>query len=82
MTLTLEKFLVSHPAVTLSHAEYGLHFYLGKGVSIPASPPQRLQTFVENDGTPGGTPYRFVVVGQLASFKIVEDSIRASLCRF
>ena len=72
MASTLENFLVSHPAVTLSHTEYGFHFHLGGGVNILSSPTQRLQCFVENEGV----PYRFIVVGRLASFKIVEDAVR------
>ena len=78
MTSTLENFMISHPAVTLSHTDYGLHFHLGNGVNILTTPSQRLQTFVEDDGTSGGSPYRFLVVGRLASFKIVEDSVCAS----
>ena len=78
MTSTLENFMISHPAVTLSHTDYGLHFHLGNGVNILMTPTQRLQTFVEDDGTPGRSSYRFLVVRRLASFKIVEDSVCAS----
>jgi hypothetical protein len=67
--------MISHPAVTLSHTDYGMHFHIGHGVNILTVPSQRLRTFVENDGSSEGSPYRFVVVGQLASFKIVEDSV-------
>jgi hypothetical protein len=75
----LETFMTSHPAVTLSYTDYGQHFYLGKGVNIPVTPPQRLRSFVKNDGSSGDSPYRFFVIGQLASFKVVEDTVRACL---
>lgn len=78
MTSTLENFVISHPAVTLSHADYGLHFHIGHDVNIQTSPPQRFHYFVENDGSPEGSPYRFIIVGRLASFKIVEDTVRVS----
>lgn len=71
MSTSLKNFVNSHPTVTLSHTDYGRHFHLGKGVNIPSFPTQRLQTFVETEGL----PYRFVVVGQLMSFKVVEDSV-------
>ena len=57
--------------ITLSDMEYGRHFHLGHGVKIPSSPSQRLQSFVDSEGT----PYRFIVVGQLKSFKVVEDAV-------
>lgn len=76
MTSTLENFVISHPAVTLSHTDYGLHFHVGRGINVLTIPSQRVRTFVENDGSLEGSPYRFLVVGQLASFKIVEDSVR------
>ena len=72
MATLLENYVVTHPAVTLSHTDYGQHFYLGKGVNILSTPTQRLQSFVENEGS----PYRFIVIGHLASFKVVEDSVR------
>jgi hypothetical protein len=72
MTSTLENFVVSHPAVTLSDTDYGRQFHLGTGISISSSPSQRLQTFVENGG---GAPYHFMVIGRLSSFKVIEDSV-------
>jgi hypothetical protein len=69
----LENFVTTRPDVTLSHAQYGNDFYLGCSVNILSSPTQRLRSFVENEGA----PYRFVVVGQLSSFKVVEDAVRA-----
>jgi hypothetical protein len=72
MTTSLEDFVIAHPQVTLSHTVYGQHFYLGHGVNILSSPAQRLQAFVEDEGS----PYRFILVGQLTSFKVVEDSVR------
>jgi hypothetical protein len=75
MALSLENFITSHSAVTLSYSDYGLHFHLGQGVNILTTPSQCLRSFVENDGTPEGSPYRFIVIGRLASFKIVEDSV-------
>lgn len=71
MISPLEDFVNAHPTVTLSHTHYGLHFHLGDGVNILSTPPQRLQSFVEDDGS----PYRFIVVGKLSSFKIVEDTV-------
>ena len=71
MTTLLENYVVSHPYVTLSHTEYGHHFYLGCGVNILSSPCQRVQTFVENEGS----LYRFIIVRQLMSFKVVEDAV-------
>ena len=71
MATLLENFVITHPEVTLSHTDYGRHFNLGNGINILSAPTQRLQSFVEE----GGTPYRFIVVGQLASFKVIEDSV-------
>ena len=72
MPMMLENYMVAHPAVTLSHTEYGHHFHLGRSVNIPTLPAQRLRSFVEDEGT----PYRFMVIGRLASFKVAEDSVR------
>jgi hypothetical protein len=72
MTTMLENFVFTHPDVTLSHTLYGQHFYLGSGVNILSSPNQRIQSYVENEGS----PYRFLIVGQLKSFKVVEDAVR------
>jgi hypothetical protein len=72
MSNSLNKAANPYPTiVTLSDMEYGRHFHLGHGVKIPSSPSQRLQSFVNLEGT----PYRFVLVGQLKSFKVVEDSV-------
>ena len=71
MTALLENFVVSHPDVTLSHTFYGQHFYLGSSVNISSTPIQRVQSFVENEGS----PYRFLIFGQLSSFKVVEDAV-------
>ena len=65
---------MDHPGVTLSHTDYGLQFHLGTGTNIASAPTQRLQTFVENGSA---SPYRFLVIGRLSSFKIVEDSVRS-----
>ena len=70
--MTLENFIAAHPHVTLSHTNYGQHFYLGGDVSILSAPAQCLQAFVEEEGT----PYRFLVVGRLASFRVVQDCVR------
>jgi hypothetical protein len=75
MTTLLENFVVAHPDVTLSHTEYGLHFNTGNTINLLSAPPQRVQSFVENEGS----PYRFMIVGQLASFKVVEDAVRVAL---
>ncbi|KAF8803390.1 hypothetical protein BYT27DRAFT_7340883 [Phlegmacium glaucopus] len=60
----------SYPSVALSCTDYGHHFHLGHGAHIPSTPTQRLQSFVEIEGS----PYRFVVIGQLSSFEVAEDS--------
>lgn len=73
MSIVLEDFVTAHPSATLSHTTYGQHFHLGYGVNILSSPTQRLQFFVEN-GTEG-TPYRFLIVGRLTSFKVVQDAV-------
>lgn len=73
MTTLLKNFVNSHPTFTLSKAEYGRHFHLGDGVNIPSSPTQRLHNFVETERTP--RPYRFIVVGRLMSFKVVDDPV-------
>jgi hypothetical protein len=78
MTTLLKDFVNSHPTVALSNANYGRHFHLGHGVNIPSSPTQRLHMFVETEGT----PYRFIVVGCLMSFKVVEDSVRRPWFKF
>jgi hypothetical protein len=71
MSTSLEDFIDSHPNITLCHTEYGRHFYLGGGVNISSSPTQRLQSFVDDDGP----PFRFVIIGELMSFKVVEDPV-------
>ena len=73
MATLLGNFVITHPEVTLSHTDYGHQFSLGPGTNILSTPTQRLQSFVEE----GGSPYRFIVVGQLASFRVVEDSVCA-----
>jgi hypothetical protein len=72
MTTSLANFLFHHPTLTLSYTDYGRDFLLGPGVNISSSPTQRLQSFVAR----GGTTFRVVVVGQLTSFKVVEDPVR------
>ena len=72
MSLMLEKFLRENPNMTLSDTCYGQHFHLGCAVNILSVPTQRLQSFIEKHGD----PYKFIVVGQLASFKVVEDAVR------
>ena len=74
MTTLLETFVINHPDVTLSHTDYKEHFHLGCGVNIVTAPTQRVHSFVETDGS----PYRFLIVGQVASFKVVEDAVRFS----
>lgn len=76
MSTMLENFVFAHPTVTLSHTDYGKHFRLGAGVNILSAPTQRVQSFVEQDGA----MYRFLVVGQLTSFKVVEDAVGSSHC--
>jgi hypothetical protein len=71
MCTLLENYVITHPAATLSYSVYGTHFGLGCGINILSSPTQRLQSFIEKEGK----PYRFIVVGQLASFKVVEDPV-------
>jgi hypothetical protein len=71
MTSLLETFVSNHPDVTLSHTCYRQHFYLGRGINIVSSPPQCVRNFVEIEGS----PYRFLIVGQVASFKVVEDAV-------
>lgn len=81
MTSTLNGSTIPPPKVriiTLSHANYGRHFLLGNGINIPSSPMQRLHSFVALEGS----PYRFIVVGQLMSFKVVEDSVRGPFFPF
>ena len=73
MTTLLENFIISHLAVTLSHMDYGHHFHLGSTINIMSSPTQCLQLFVETKGS----PYRFIIVGKLMSFKVAEDTVCA-----
>ena len=70
-TAFVENFIVAHPDVSLAHTEYCLHFFLSGGANILASPSQRVRTFVEYDES----PYRFIIVGELASFKVVDCSV-------
>jgi hypothetical protein len=72
MTTLLETFVINHPDVTLSDTDYRHHFHLGGGVNIVSSPAQRVHSFVENEGS----SYRFLIVGQVASFRVVEDAVR------
>lgn len=72
MGSSLNKTTKPYPTtIMLSHTDYGRHFHLGYGINIPTSPSQRLQSFVQSEGL----PYRFVMVGQLMSFKVVEDPV-------
>ena len=71
MTSLLETFVSNHPDVTLSDTEYRRQFYLGRGVNIVSSPAQCVRSFVEIEGS----SYRFLIVGQVASFKVVEDAV-------
>lgn len=71
MASFLENFVVNHPDVTLSNTTYRQHFYLGRGVNIASSPAQCIHSFVEIEGS----SYRFLVVGQVASFKVLEDAV-------
>ena len=71
MTLLLETFLQNHPDVTLSDTVYRQQFYIGCGVNISSSPAQCVRSFVEIEGS----PYCFLIVGQVASFKVVEDAV-------
>jgi hypothetical protein len=68
----LENLVQSNPTSSLAHSEYGRHYVLENGFYIYTSPSQRLRSFVDAEGS----PCRFIVVGQLASFKIVEHSVR------
>ncbi|KAF8816195.1 hypothetical protein BYT27DRAFT_7248503 [Phlegmacium glaucopus] len=70
MSTMLENFIFSYPDVTLAHAGYGRHFHLGHANLIFSTPRQRFQTFIDIEGI----PYRFIVVGQLTSFRVIEDS--------
>ena len=63
--------MIFHPAATLSHTDYGEHFHLRGGVNIQSSPTQWLRSFVKNEGT----PYHFIIIGQLMSFKVIEDPV-------
>jgi hypothetical protein len=72
MPMSLDDIVNKHPMITLSHVQYGRNLYLGQGVNICTSPAQRLQAFVNEDNV----PCRFMVVGRLMSFKVVEDSVR------
>jgi hypothetical protein len=71
MSNPLENFVINHPDVTLSHTDYGQHFHLGCGVNILTSPAQRVHSFVEIEGS----SYRFLIVGQVASFRVAEDAV-------
>ena len=73
MSRLLKDFVLGHPAVTLSHTKYRHHFRLGNGINIILRPTQCLRSFVE--AWSEGSPYHFLVVGQLMSFKVVEDAI-------
>lgn len=71
MTSLLETFLQNHPDITLSYTVYRQQFYIGRGVDIPSSPAQCVRSFVEIEGS----PYHFLIVGHVASFKVVEDAV-------
>jgi hypothetical protein len=71
MPMSLDDLVTAHPMITLSHIEYGRDFYLGRATNICTLPAQRVQTFVDTDRS----PYRFLIVGRLMSFKVVEDSV-------
>ena len=71
MPMSLDDFIDLHPMVTLTQPEYGQDFGLGRRIHIGTSPTQCVQSFVNADGL----PYRFLLVGRLMSFKVVEDSV-------
>jgi hypothetical protein len=71
MPMSLEDFVGLHLTITLSQLQYGQHFGLGRPTHIGTSPTQHVQSFVDDEGV----PYRFMVVGRLMSFKVVEDSV-------
>lgn len=73
MTTLLENFLCRHQTITLSGTVYGRDFQLGDGVKICTTPSQRLQSFIDLEGD--GSSYRFIAVGKLMSFKVVEDPV-------
>ena len=71
MATLLENFVSTHPDFALSHTTYGQYFHLGNSVNILSSPGQQVHSFIESEGA----PYRFMIVGQLLSFKVVEDAV-------
>ena len=71
MATLLENFVSTHPDFALSHTTYGQYFHLGNSVNILSSPGQQVHSFIESEGA----PYQFMIVGQLLSFKVVEDAV-------
>jgi hypothetical protein len=71
MPTCLEDIVESYPLVTLPYAEYGRDFGLGRAINIGTSPAQRIQSFVDEEGS----PYHFIIIGRLTSFNVVEDSV-------
>ncbi|KAF8802412.1 hypothetical protein BYT27DRAFT_7215481 [Phlegmacium glaucopus] len=65
----LEDFILASPKVSLSYACYGHHFQFGNATRLFSSPMQHFQSSVELEGSEN----HFIVLGQLAGFKIVED---------
>ena len=77
MTMLLENFCyesLGHYTLT----DYRHHFHLRSSVNIMSSPTQHLQSFVKSEGP----AYWFIIVSQLMSYKVAEDSVHAKLSFF
>ncbi|KAF8798479.1 hypothetical protein BYT27DRAFT_7343435 [Phlegmacium glaucopus] len=70
MATMLKDFILASPNVSLSHARYGHDFQFGNSMCLFSSPMQHFRFAVELEGSENC----FIVLGQLAGFKIVEDS--------
>jgi len=82
MSDLLLSFILLRPLITLAENTFGSDLVLGREVNLPTVPCQRLRTFVSAQRGCG----RLIVLGRLASFKIVEDlcghHVRIALIQF
>jgi hypothetical protein len=71
MSDLLLSFILLRPLVALAENTFGNDLVLGNEINLPTVPFQRLRTFVSVESGRGS----LIVVGRLASFKIVEDLV-------
>ena len=75
MSDLLLSFILLRPLVALAENTFGNDLVLGSEIHLPTVPYQRLRTFASVESGRAS----LIVVGRLASFKIVEDLVSFQL---